>query len=942
MKIKRGLKIAHSLLLNAAVLLGTIPFAAHASAAAEQIYSWPTILSKTASEKMIVTKGVTYQKFNFDTSSGPILLYETWADLSDPNVGVKAALSGNKLENEKNETVSEMARRTGAVAGMNGDFYEAEASAMALGMGVSDGKLIHSPTSAAVLGIGYDNSVVMGKYQLTAGLTAANGKSHGITAVNGHPVSYPNGMVLLTPELGFWEMAANATVLTLKAEGGQYNVQSIEPAKTVVEAPVAGYLRVLAQGADAINFVTANVKQGDLLNVSWGTSPSSTNLKYAIGGGPILMKDGEAYKDPNPPLPGSSSYRGPITGVGVTGDGKHLLLLAVDGRSSKSIGLTYAQVTNYFAARGIADGMLLDGGGSTDLVVRQPGDTTASVVNNPSDGWERRIANGLFLYSMSPTGTPAHIDLNDGNSVQVFKGRTVAVSAPLVRDQNYNPLPNTGLTFKVEPASLGSISQDGRSFTAGTAGGDGKIIATAANGATGEAAVKVFGSLDSMTIAPNVIDVGNGEAQSFTVKGSVQGQTFALSPQDLTWSVENGALGKIGADGVFTATTDNQHGQTKVTAKFGSASATATVNIGYVQHTLDTLTDGSKWTRTDRWGDVGTLTTATTDAQGGKTSFLSMNYKFASGTGLKQFIFYPKTTMSIPADNDPAAVNPVGIGLWVHGNNSGVKMTANFEMPDKSLAVSPSQVRVNWDGWRYVTFKAPTSAAFPLKLDFLSVFTEDPSENMTGTLYFSDLQALFAASTYKEKPPVTPPPTQSGTFADMTSHWGRDVVEGLADKGILNGRDATHFAPDAGLNRAEAVAMIVRALKLSSDKTASFSDVSADAWYAGSVGAAVKAGITNGVGNDKFAPTDDVNRNQIAKMIYTGLKQQGKTPNGGTPISFKDSDDIASWSQAEINALSAAGLMVGDGTGYLRPVKVTTRVEAAYLINNMLKYAGKL
>ena len=75
MKIKRGLKMAHSLLLNAAVLLGTIPFAAHASAAADQIYSWPTILSKTESEKVIVTKGVTYQKFTFQTSSGPILLY---------------------------------------------------------------------------------------------------------------------------------------------------------------------------------------------------------------------------------------------------------------------------------------------------------------------------------------------------------------------------------------------------------------------------------------------------------------------------------------------------------------------------------------------------------------------------------------------------------------------------------------------------------------------------------------------------------------------------------------------------------------------------------------------------------------------------------------------------------------------------------------------------
>ncbi|ARU59884.1 hypothetical protein CBW65_01535 [Tumebacillus avium] len=937
MKIKQGLKKAHAMLLGLSMILGTTSGAFAATAG--QIYSWPEIVSKTESKQMIVTKGVTYQTINYDTTSGPIVLHETWVNLTDPNVEVKTVMSGDKLENETNETVSGMARRTGAVAGVNGDFYESESSGMALGMSVQNGQLVHHPNQTAVLGIGFNDEVIIGKYAFNGTVTATNGKTYSIKALNGHPVSYPNEMVLLTPELGYWEMVSNATIVTMqKQPDNSYKVTSIDPMKTVTEAPPQGYVKLIAQGSGPINFVTANMQKGDLINLAYGTTPASTNLKYAIGGGPILLKDGQYYADPNPPLPNSSSYRGPITGVGVTADGRRMLQLVVDGRTSESIGLSYVQAANYMKSRGLAHAMLLDGGGSTDMVVRLPGAAQATVVNDPSDGRERRIANGLFVYSTAPLGAPANVT-NWGESVKVFIGEQKQLTKKYsVLDENYNPLPGEAVTYSVEPSTLGNVTQNGL-FLAAKTGGTGKIIAASTTNpaAKTEIPVTVYSSVDSLTLTPSVVDLAGGETYTFTTKGTVAGEIITLKPELLTWSLSNSTYGTV-VNGTFTAAQSSGNGMTTVTAKIGTKTASANVFIGYVQKTVDKLDNATLWKRTDRWGDVGTLTTSTQQFRAPYTASTALNYRFAAGSGMKQFVFYPVNTLTLPAKNDNAAVNPVGIGMWVYGDNSGLKLIGSFEKGDGTFVQAANGVRINWSGWKYVTLKFPAGAAFPLKLDYLDLVAESPAADLNGTVYLNDLQVVYAARTYKEKPPE---PTVV-TFPDIAKHWGRSMIETLATKGIVQGVDKDHFAPSDRLTRAQAATLIVNALGISDavSKTP-FNDVKAGAWYEKKVGAAVNAGLASGTGTGTFAPEEFVDRNQIAVMIYNALKYKQKLPAGGTPIAFKDAKEIQSWATDKVNTLSAAGIMIGS-EGYLRPSAVTDRGEAAALIYKMMQKAGLL
>ncbi|HXL03226.1 MAG TPA: phosphodiester glycosidase family protein [Bacillota bacterium] len=116
---------------------------------------------------------------------------------------------------------------------------------------------------------------------------------------------------------------------------------------------------------------------------------------YAVGGGPRLVKDGKVYVTAAQEQfkPDVAGGRAPRTGVGVTYDG-NLLLVAVTGRQAyHSIGVTLEELANIMLELGAKDAMNLDGGGSSTMVVRD------FVMNTPSDGRERKVADAILVFS---------------------------------------------------------------------------------------------------------------------------------------------------------------------------------------------------------------------------------------------------------------------------------------------------------------------------------------------------------------------------------------------------------------------------------------------------------------------------------------------------------------------------------------------------------------
>ena len=84
----------------------------------------------------------------------------------------------------------------------------------------------------------------------------------------------------------------------------------------------------------------------------------------------------------------------PRTAIGIDRDTGQLLLLVIDGRQEISRGSTMKELAKLFQRLGAEDALNLDGGGSSIMLGRQL-DGSLAVLNSPSDGHPRPVANGL-------------------------------------------------------------------------------------------------------------------------------------------------------------------------------------------------------------------------------------------------------------------------------------------------------------------------------------------------------------------------------------------------------------------------------------------------------------------------------------------------------------------------------------------------------------------
>ena len=103
----------------------------------------------------------------------------------------------------------------------------------------------------------------------------------------------------------------------------------------------------------------------------------------------FVLKDGQPV-DPA----GMMKVRHPRTVIGLDKEEKTLTILTVDGRrEGVSIGMTGPELGEEMKKLGCDTALNLDGGGSTELVLRDPETGKLHVMNQPSDGRERAVAD---------------------------------------------------------------------------------------------------------------------------------------------------------------------------------------------------------------------------------------------------------------------------------------------------------------------------------------------------------------------------------------------------------------------------------------------------------------------------------------------------------------------------------------------------------------------
>jgi hypothetical protein len=440
-----------------------------------------------------VAPGVQHDWGTFETTrSGRQAVHLLEVGMGTPEISLEASLAGDRITSL--ETTSSQALRKSneghrAVAAINGDVwggFDSPTQFAPNGVHIQAGELVTAVrTARPTFGIDASGRPLIGNVLVSAYLTWPDGTIRMIDRVNQRRTN--QGFVLYTPRFGpttpedvdGTDVVLAGLALPLTPTGmHQAVVREVRPATGGI--PIAPDTVVLNGPAGlSLDMLTP----GSPLPLTISITAGWESVREAVGGRELIVRDGQTYISPRP---AKADQLHPRTALGITAAGD-LVMATVDGRQSGySTGVDLDELAELMLSRGAVQALNMDGGGSTTMAVRLPGDIEASVVNRPSDGRERALANSLIVFSSAPTGPLASVTVVPG-TVALWQGQAMSFAAK-GQDAAYNgvALADGEATWALD--GPGAISAVGRysATTAGTA-----TIAATARGVLGTATIAV-------------------------------------------------------------------------------------------------------------------------------------------------------------------------------------------------------------------------------------------------------------------------------------------------------------------------------------------------------------------------------------------------------------------------------------------------------------------
>lgn len=174
--------------------------------------------------------------------------------------------------------------------------------------------------------------------------------------------------------------------------------------------------------------------------------------------------------------------------------------------------------------------------------------------------------------------------------------------------------------------------------------------------------------------------------------------------------------------------------------------------------------------------------------------------------------------------------------------------------------------------------------------------------------------------------------------SDLDGHWGQATMQEFIDRGWLTGYGDGQYGPDNGMTRAEFSSLINRVTGLTeeSETISNYTDVASGAWYASDLAKALAAGYMTGTSATTMAPNAAINREQAMTMVTRLLGLTAADTEVEALARFSDASQISSYAQNPIAAMVAAGYVNGTTDGRLVPQKQLTRAEGITILYNAL------
>ena len=183
--------------------------------------------------------------------------------------------------------------------------------------------------------------------------------------------------------------------------------------------------------------------------------------------------------------------------------------------------------------------------------------------------------------------------------------------------------------------------------------------------------------------------------------------------------------------------------------------------------------------------------------------------------------------------------------------------------------------------------------------------------------------------------------SQEMKFKDVSPNdWFYSSVMYVNKNGLMTGLNETEFGPVQSLARAQ-FAMILYRMNGSPavDYTNKFKDVAAGIWYTDPIMWASNKGVVTGYSNGNFGPGDNINREQMAVMMYRYAKTQGYDVSASVALgNYKDGANVSGFAKQEMQWCVAEGIITGKYNGtQLDPQGNAIRAECATIIRRFVE-----
>ncbi|ASA24504.1 stalk domain-containing protein [Paenibacillus donghaensis] len=702
----------------------------------------------------VITSGAIMMKYKYTaTRSGKNingLADVIRVDLNNPyvNVDVMTGKGGNLTTRQ---STGGMAKETGAVAAVNGDYFNTGGEGAPIGGQVSGGVLVSTPSQLDgmyAFAVTKDRTPMIDEFSFEGTVTAEDGSQFQLAGINkgaynpegtSSTYSHSNQMYIYTDAWTALERPRNSstTPTEVLVENGVITQISANAALPLAVPKGAFILR--SHGL-AAKFVTEHLAIGQKLTSSYALKSKTTNqsldpanLQMMIGGHTILVNNGKAAKFSRS-ISSIGGYRA-RTALGYSQDGRYVYVIAVE-KNANSGGVSMTELQSFMTDIGVWKGLNLDGGGSTTMVDRPLAETSATLSFNTEYGTEQRsIVNGLGVYTSAPQGEVKGIKISGSDVLLIGQKASYSLKG---YDTYYNPI-DVAAGNPAWTSSGGSVTVNAGEATA-VKPGTAKLTAKSGS-ASASTQVTVLGGDDLASLSPTVATAPlvAGASVSVPVTASTKsGAKITVPSSALKWefvgfqgAVQDGKLTVNSVDaGATTGYAIARYDGFSTAVVLSTAAATSWENFENVTYPIAFTSNVATVQGT------AAVTAGTAERTGSKV--LSLTYDMTAGSG-KMYAYAQlngNTGKSVPA----AATS---MSLDVMGDGSLNWLRAEFVDNSGATAYVDLAKIMDWNGWKTLNLDLSGSGIkFPASLKRVYVVNVEEGQDeraKTGEVAFDNI-----------------------------------------------------------------------------------------------------------------------------------------------------------------------------------------------------------